>query len=80
MRREAYRFTDYGMRIPGRTNSRSPDGSRAGRGKRTLHGARCLIAACPTKIRVSKMESRFAASLNGLLQQNLPAGDIAGLA
>src|SRR5438874_11934678 len=24
----------------------------------------------PTKIRVSKMESRFAASLNGLLQQN----------
>src|SRR5256885_9169502 len=29
-----------------------------------------------TKIRVSKMESRFAASLNGLLQQNRPAADI----
>src|SRR5205085_3947599 len=30
----------------------------------------------PTKIRVSKMESRFAASLNGLLQQNLPNNEI----
>ena len=29
----------------------------------------------PTKIRVGKMESRFAASLNGLLQQNLPKTD-----
>ena len=28
------------------------------------------IMACPTKIRVSSMESRFAACLNGLLQQN----------
>src|SRR5205085_9727798 len=26
----------------------------------------------PTKIRIGKMESRFAASLNGLLQQNRP--------
>src|SRR5438477_8297646 len=31
----------------------------------------------PTKIRVSKMESRFATSLNGLLQQNLPNADVA---
>src|SRR5437764_9933486 len=31
----------------------------------------------PTKIRVSKMESRFAASLNGLLQQNLHETDMA---
>src|SRR3954447_10000033 len=30
----------------------------------------------PTKIRVSKMESRFATSLNGLLQQNLPKAAI----
>src|SRR5204862_4432496 len=30
----------------------------------------------PTKIRVSKMESRFAASLNGLLQQNLPGSEV----
>src|SRR5215208_3761545 len=30
----------------------------------------------PTKIRVSKMESRFAASLNRLLQQNLPDADV----
>src|SRR5438477_6196462 len=31
----------------------------------------------PTKIRVSKMESRFAASLNGLLQQNRHEADVA---
>src|SRR2546430_4440148 len=33
----------------------------------------------PTKIRVGKMESRFAASLNGLLQQNLPRAEMRGL-
>src|SRR5438477_13152198 len=33
----------------------------------------------PTKIRVSKMESRFAASLNGLLQQNLPNSEVTAL-